>query len=1119
MRRLKSPRAYARFSWLACLACATAAAAETPPCEDWAQIVSLQGATEARRADSAEWHRARLHDYFCPGDTVRVLRRGRAALLLRGETIVRLDQLSALTLLASREPGRRWLDLLSGIAHFISRVPRSLDVKTPYVNAAIEGTEFLLRIGADQTLLAVYEGTVRASNAAGEARVGAGETIAVTRGHAPAPYALVRPRDAVQWTIYYPPLVYYRPEQLADRPAMRHALDAQRRGDIDAAVEALSGSDDPRVLTYRAALQLSVGRTDTARADLERTLARAPDDADARALLSMMATASDDRERALQLAQEAVTATPQSPMALLALSYASQALFDLEAARDAAERATRLDPANAVAWARLAELQLSMGDTRRALAAASEASVREPSLARAQSVLGFAYVTQFKTVDARHAFETAIALDSSDPLPRLGLGLVKIREGNLADGRLQIEIAASLDPGNALVRSYLGKAYYDEKRNALASDQYTMAKAIDARDPTPWFYSAIQKQTENRPIEALHDLQQSIERNDNRAVYRSRLLLDQDFAARNVSAARIYTDLGFPSLALLDGWKSVAAEPANHSAHRFLVDAYATQPRHEIARVSELLQAQMLQPLNLNPLPIELGEANLAIVEDTGPKDIGLNEFTPLFVRNRVALLVGGTAGSNNTRGNEIVVAGLHDRLSYSIGQYRYETDGFRANNDLTHDIYNAFAQLSLSPSLTLQVEGRRRETRFGDLDFRFDPLNFFPNNRRDIDADSARLGVRYSPSSDTNLLVSFIAGNRNDKTHTKIIFDPDFYATDEVTTDSDSRLAEAQYIKSGRNNAIFGIGKYNKIGTRRTLYQEFEFDVLAYEERETLARDADHANAYAYANWDGPGKTWWTFGLSHDDFANGQVVRDQYNPKLGVVWMPVPGTTLRAAGFRTLKRSLASNQTLEPTQVTGFNQFFDDPDGTDADRYGIAWDQRLSSTLNTGLETSRRALKVPFADQTDDQQEQQARAYLYWTSRSSYTASLNYTYDDFERDQPRRTVPYTLTTRTVPMRVSYFAPSGLFSSLTLTAVQQDVEFIQSTGTGFTVVSAREHFATLDWELGYRFLKHGGSVAFLVKNAFDEEFRYQDQNFQSVEKTAPTFLPERTVYLNLMLLF
>jgi Tfp pilus assembly protein PilF len=117
--------------------------------------------------------------------------------------------------------------------------------------------------------------------------------------------------------------------------------------------------------------------------------------------------------------------------------------------------------------------------------------------------LGFAYLTEVNTTQAKEAFDKAVALDQVDPLPRLGLGLAKIREGDLDEGRREIEVAASLDPNSSIVRSYLGKAYYEEKRMPLDEHQYTIAEELDPKDPTPWFYDAIAKQTTNRPVEAL----------------------------------------------------------------------------------------------------------------------------------------------------------------------------------------------------------------------------------------------------------------------------------------------------------------------------------------------------------------------------------------------------------------------------------------------------------------------------------------------------------------------------------------------------------------------------------------------------------------------------------------
>ena len=62
------------------------------------------------------------------------------------------------------------------------------------------------------------------------------------------------------------------------------------------------------------------------------------------------------------------------------------------------------------------------------------------------------------------------------------------------------------------------------------------------------------------------------------------------------------------------------------------------------------------------------------------------------------------------------------------------------------------------------------------------------------------------------------------------------------------------------------------------------------------------------------------------------------------------------------MKRNLISDQTIEPTQVAGFNQFFDDAEGTDTWRYGIAVDQKFSAHVYAGTEFSKRDLKVPFS-------------------------------------------------------------------------------------------------------------------------------------------------------------
>jgi hypothetical protein len=64
---------------------------------------------------------------------------------------------------------------------------------------------------------------------------------------------------------------------------------------------------------------------------------------------------------------------------------------------------------------------------------------------------------------------------------------------------------------------------------------------------------------------------------------------------------------------------------------------------------------------------------------------------------------------------------------------------------------------------------------------------------------------------------------------------------------------------------------------------------------------------------------------------------------------------------FRTLKRTLITDQTLEPTQVAGFNQFFDDLNATESWCYGAAVDQKFSQNLYGGAAFTYRDMTVPF--------------------------------------------------------------------------------------------------------------------------------------------------------------
>jgi tetratricopeptide (TPR) repeat protein len=621
--------------------------------------------------------------------------------VLANDSLLRLDQRTTLAFRSITEERQSLLDLVFGAVYFFSHQPRALAVDTPFVNAAAEGTEFLVRVADDRAEVVMLGGQVLLSNPEGELRVASGDAALVLEGEAPAPMIVARPRDAVAWALYYPPvlaaLAERRPRPRALPPGLQAAIDAVAANDYQGALDALDAvpeaARDARYWTYRAGVLLNVGRVDEARAAIARALALDPEAGEALAQRAIIAVVQNRPEEALADARRAVELSPNSGAAAVALSYALQANFRLEEAREVLREATERAPEDALVFARLSEIEQSLGELGAAQRSAERAVALAPDLARTQMVLGFAALTRIDIDQAKAAFERAIALDSAEPLARLGLGLAIIRSGDLDAGAREIEIAAGLDPNDSLIRSYLGKAYFEERRDPQAGEQYAIAKELDPNDPTPWFYDAIRLQLDNRPVEALRSLERSIELNDNRAVYRSRLLLDEDQATRGTSLARIYDDLGFQQLGINEASKSLTIDPGNTSAHRFLSDVYLGGARSEISRVSELLQAQMLQDININPVQPSLSEANISIVARSGPAAAGFNEFTPLFERQDTQINAAGVVGNDETYGGEGVVSMLYDRYSLSAGGFHFETDGWRPNNDVNDDIYNVFGQ------------------------------------------------------------------------------------------------------------------------------------------------------------------------------------------------------------------------------------------------------------------------------------------------------------------------------------------------------------------------------------------------------------------------------------------
>ena len=137
---------------------------------------------------------------------------------------------------------------------------------------------------------------------------------------------------------------------------------------------------------------------------------------------------------------------------------------------------------------------------------------------------------------------------------------------------------------------------------------------------------------------------------------------------------------------------------------------------------------------------------------------------------------------------------------------------------------------------------------------------------------------------------------------------------------------------------------------------------------------------------------------------------KNQFNPKVGMTWSLQSGTTLRGAWFRTLKRTLITDQTLEPTQVAGFNQFFDDAErdrsrtsGARPSTRSSARRRSLAPSTRRGTSRSPRPCSSSPADAAsrggEDGHEDLARVYLFAAPHPLADLGAEYQYEKFERD------------------------------------------------------------------------------------------------------------------------
>ncbi len=450
---------------------------------------------------------------------------------------------------------------------------------------------------------------------------------------------------------------------------------------------------------------------------------------------------------------------------------------------------------------------------------------------------------------------------------------------------------------------------------------------------------------------------------------------------------------------------------------------------------------------------------------------------------------------------------------------YHYQTDGFRENNDLQNDIYTLFGQSDLTENLSLQAEYRHRDTDSGDRELRFDLDEFDPSLRDDIGEDVFRIGGRVTPVPGQVGLVSGIYTDREDHIRSDL-------TGQNLDQHTDVGQLEAQYLGTfGPLRVVAGAGR---VVADSKLHDPSLLNPKTRQERRAsdvylaaslaVTQTLDVTARLGYADVDIEFKD-----NQGESFDGDQTGTETLTPGVGVIWQATDILRLRAAAGRTVKTPYVANQSLQPTQLAGFNERFDDLDGTRADWLGLAADVQASAAVRVGAETTLRRLADEMVHtnghRLEDQRDDLAMAYLYWTPTDRIAASLELIgeyYSAKKRDFPDVLRVQTLT---VPLQLTYTTPAGWFATARPALVVQDVDGFDDDGEDTDFDS---HGVLIDLAAGYRLPKRRGIIALEVTNLLDRHLSFQDETFRTtageLQAVNPRFIPSRmflaTITLN-----
>ena len=916
--------------------------------------MTIQGDVRIAPPGGTAWQAARTNLALAPGTRVRTGTNGTALIRIRDRSFHRLGPNSEAQTMAPAANGTVRQFLQRGLNYFFDR-DGDLEINTSTASGLTLGTEFVVQVSgedAQQTVeLAIFDGIVELRNSLGTNRLSGTQQGRSEPGRAPYITSALYATNVIQWFLYYPAVI--DPEELAlpSDPAspLAEALSRYRAGDLVGAFGAWPTNhvpQSPAERIFHAALQLAVGNVTATPAELAAI--SSPTDEPVESLTQALQKVI----AAVTLEDAMTAATPSnSASALLAESYVAQSQHRLGLALTLAKQAVAHSPNFGFGWARVAELEFSHGDIPAAAAANARARALAPGHAQAVALEGFLLAAANHPRAARDTFAQAIALDARLGNAWLGRGLCHFRLGELAAGLTDLETAAALEPNRAALRSSLGKAWQENHDPARARQELNLASRLDPLDPTAPFYSALLDYEGNRVNAAVDGLERALDLNQNRAVFRSQMKLDEDRAVRGTGLARVYQRAGLTDVGLREAARAVASDYADYSSHLFLAETYDAlrdptrfNLRYETAWFNELLLADLLAPVGAG----------------TFSPNVSQQEYTRLFTAEGLSIASVSDYRSDGQFRQLATQSGFFGNTAWSLDVEYQHNDGVRPNNSLDRIEWYSQIKQQVTARDTALLLVKYEDYHSGDNFQYLDPLNpvtgYSPSFRYDeVQKPIAVAGWRHewSPGFQTMALAGRL---ENDQSfHQDGVDMPQYVTFGGLPVDlAQSPKGSLAYrdrleIFTGELNQIAQFERHTLVlggrfqgGTFDTDYRLNSADApfASYYPTEvnqdhSVRADFQRWSLYAYETWTPWQQLALTAGVAYDDvrfptnfrqppLQSGETTKARALPKAAVTWTPLGAVTLRGMYAKSLGGvSLDESYRLEPVQLAGFSQAF----------------------------------------------------------------------------------------------------------------------------------------------------------------------------------------------------